>query len=75
MRLRSVLAGLTLTGMLGSGAVAESRIFIIANNADGYGVDRCLARGESCGRTANHECNLMPLKSREETRNVDPCIH
>jgi hypothetical protein len=32
-------------------AFAESRIFIIANNADGYGVDRCLANGEPCGVT------------------------
>jgi hypothetical protein len=33
-------------------ARAESRIFIIANNADGYGVDRCLASGASCGAAA-----------------------
>ena len=30
-------------------AQAEKRIFIIANNPDGYGVDRCLASGASCG--------------------------
>jgi hypothetical protein len=30
-------------------AGAERRMFIIANNADGYGVDRCLASGASCG--------------------------
>jgi hypothetical protein len=30
-------------------AQAEKRIFIIANNPDGYGVDRCLANGSSCG--------------------------
>ena len=30
-------------------AQAEKRTFIIANNADGYGVDRCLATGASCG--------------------------
>ncbi|PWB64855.1 MAG: hypothetical protein C3F17_05835 [Bradyrhizobiaceae bacterium] len=45
-----MLAGLATAGMLGSGAAAETRIFIIANNADGYGVDRCLASGEGCGR-------------------------
>ena len=32
-------------------AAAENRIFIIANNADGYGIDRCLANGEPCGMT------------------------
>ena len=30
-------------------AQAENRTFVIANNADGYGVDRCLASGASCG--------------------------
>jgi hypothetical protein len=31
-------------------AHAEKRLFIIANNADGYGVDRCLAAGAPCGK-------------------------
>src|ERR1044072_3638762 len=45
--------GLAVAGMLALGvpAVAESRVFIIANHADGYGVDRCLANGEPCGGT------------------------
>ena len=30
-------------------AAAENRTFIIPNNPDGYGVDRCLANGEACG--------------------------
>jgi len=30
-------------------AQAEKRVFIIANNPDGYGVDRCLSTGASCG--------------------------
>src|SRR5262249_15453264 len=30
-------------------AQAERRVFIITSNADGYGIDRCLARGEKCG--------------------------
>ena len=30
-------------------ASAERRMFIVANNANGYGVDRCLASGASCG--------------------------
>jgi hypothetical protein len=33
-------------------AQAEKRIFIIANNSDGYGVDRCLANGSACGTAA-----------------------
>jgi hypothetical protein len=33
-------------------ASAEKRTFIIANNPDGYGVDRCLAHGAACGAAA-----------------------
>ena len=37
---------------LATSAQAERRIFIVANDADGYGVDRCLASGEKCGAAA-----------------------
>jgi hypothetical protein len=38
-------------------AQAEKRIFIIANNSGGYGVDRCLANGQKCGAAmANAYC-------------------
>lgn len=49
--MRSLLAMLILTAAIlpGTPARAEKRIFIIANNADGYGIDRCLANGEACG--------------------------
>jgi hypothetical protein len=30
-------------------AQAETHIFVVAANADGYGIDRCLAAGEACG--------------------------
>ena len=30
-------------------ARADSRVFIVANQPDGYGVDECLAKGEKCG--------------------------
>jgi hypothetical protein len=33
-------------------AQAEKRIFIVANNPDGYGIDRCLADGSHCGSAA-----------------------
>jgi hypothetical protein len=32
-----------------SAAHAEKRVFILANNPDGYGVDRCLSTGARCG--------------------------
>ena len=51
--MRTILATLTLAVLLAaSAAQAEKRIFIIANNADGYGVDRCLASGSPCGTAA-----------------------
>ncbi len=52
--MRHVFAALVLAAAL-TGSVtasAEKRIFIIANNADGYGIDRCLASGAHCGAAA-----------------------
>ena len=52
--MRFVLAALTLAAALyfNVSAQAEKRIFIVANDADGYGVDRCLATGAACGAAA-----------------------
>jgi len=36
----------------GAAQAAERRMFIIQNDADGYGIDRCLANGEHCGSAA-----------------------
>ena len=48
--MRTVFGALCFAAVVFStGAQAEKRIFIIANNADGYGVDRCLATGAKCG--------------------------
>ena len=45
-------AALAVAGalLLVAPAAAENHTFIIANNPDGYGIDRCLANGEACGR-------------------------
>src|SRR5947209_17763272 len=47
------LTGLAIAGalLLAEPVAAENHTFIIANNPDGYGIDRCLANGEPCGRT------------------------
>jgi hypothetical protein len=51
--MRTFLATVICTVLLGGAAAqAEQRIFIIANNADGYGIDRCLASGSRCGSAA-----------------------
>ncbi len=49
--MRPVLAIAALL-IAASAAQAERRIFIINNNADGYGIDRCLANGQPCGSAA-----------------------
>ena len=59
--MRYVLAALTFAAALyfNVSAQAEKRIFIIANNADGYGIDRCLATGARLRRGRRHR--LLPL--------------
>jgi hypothetical protein len=53
-------------------AHAEKRLFIIANNPDGYGVDRCLASGASCGATvANSYCKSREFAQALSYRKVD----
>jgi hypothetical protein len=48
--MRLVFAALVVaSAVVSTAAQAETRTFIIANNSDGYGVDRCLATGASCG--------------------------
>ncbi len=49
-----IAVGLAVSLYLGSAisAQAERRMFIVANDADGYGIDRCLAAGEKCGAAA-----------------------
>jgi hypothetical protein len=72
--MRFVVAALTFAAVLcGSiSAQAEKRIFIIANNADGYGVDRCLATGASCGTPiANAYCQSRDYTQAASFRRVD----
>jgi hypothetical protein len=62
-----------LAGVLAAApAAAESHLFIIANNPDGYGVDRCLASGEQCGTTvATAYCQSQSFASARSFRKVD----
>ena len=48
--MRSLFAAVACAVLCVSAAEAEKRVFIIANSADGYGIDRCLASGEACGK-------------------------
>jgi hypothetical protein len=72
--MRVWLAACTLTAALAAAgaASAEKRIFIIANNADGYGVDRCLATGATCGAPmASAYCHARDYGQAVSFRKVD----
>ena len=54
-------------------ASADSRVFIIANQSDGYGVDQCLASGEKCGaHAARSYCQSRDFAQAVSYRRVDP---
>jgi hypothetical protein len=72
--MRIFVAGLALAAALcaSAGAQAERRIFIIANDADGYGVDRCLASGATCGTAvANAYCRSREFAQAKSFHKVD----
>ena len=72
MRFSSALIACTLL-LAASAASADSRVFIIANQADGYGIDQCLARGEKCGaHAARSYCQSREFASATAYRRVDP---
>mgnify|MGYP003344572077 CR=1 FL=1 len=52
MRVLLATAALAMLVCASAGQASERRIFIIANHADDYGVDRCLAQGSKCGSAA-----------------------
>jgi len=57
--MRTPLVGLVVALCLGfvTSASAERRMFFVANDSDGYGIDRCLASGAKCGTAvANAYC-------------------
>jgi hypothetical protein len=72
--MRSVIAAAAFAAVL-FGAVAaqaEKRVFIIANNAGTYGVDRCLATGGTCGEAvANSYCKSREYAQAVSFRKVD----
>ena len=72
--MRSISAFLAcLAVVTGSAAFADSRVFIIANQADGYGIDQCLAKGEKCGaHAARSYCQSRDFAQAMSYRRVDP---
>src|SRR6516162_1839494 len=82
MRSGAAVAAL-LTLLLTSGATAahaekqaekqaDRHIFVIANDADAYGVDRCLASNAACGRmVANAYCHSHEYAQALSFRKVE----
>jgi hypothetical protein len=72
--MRSLPALLTgLLVMMASAASADTRVFIINNQSDGYGIDQCLARGERCGaHAAQSYCQSRNFADASSFRRIDP---
>lgn len=72
MRFVSALSAcvfLTLTTL----AHADSRVFVIANQPDGYGIDDCLAKGAKCGMPAAQAyCQSREFAQASGFRRVEP---
>jgi uncharacterized low-complexity protein len=72
--MRSMIAAAIVAAVMfaaAGGAQAEKRVFIIASNADGYGVDRCLATGADCGKAvANSYCQSREFRQAVSFRQV-----
>lgn len=53
-------------------ASAEIRTFVVNNDSEGYGVDRCLATGASCGAlVASAYCRSQDFLEARSFRKVD----
>lgn len=75
MRLFSVLAAVAILAVTASSipAAADSRVFIVANQPDGYGIDQCLSKGERCGaHAAKAYCQARDFSQATAYRRVDP---
>lgn len=56
-----------------SPARADSKVFIIANQPDGYGIDQCLANSERCGaHAAAVYCQARDFDKATAYRRIDP---
>jgi hypothetical protein len=72
MRLPSALVACVFL-FAASAADADTRVFIVANQPDGYGVDQCLAKGDKCGAHAAHAyCQSRDFAQASSYRRVDP---
>lgn len=70
--MRSVFFIAFVAFALTSPAGAETRVFIVANQADNYGVDRCLVSQERCGSVvATAYCQAQYYNQAKSYRKLD----
>lgn len=70
--IRFAFAAIPAVLLLSASAAAEIRTFVIANNANGYGVDRCLAEGARCGTVvATAYCQSQSFSQARSFRKVE----
>jgi hypothetical protein len=54
-------------------AAAETKIFIVENQPDGYGIDQCLASGANCGKPmASAYCQSRKYGQALSFRKAEP---
>ena len=71
--MRSIYSLVACLILVAAPALADSRVFIIPNQADAYGIDQCLARGEQCGaHAARSYCQSRDFAQASSYRRVDP---
>lgn len=72
MKLAEYLLIAALVGAA-STALADRRVFIVANQPDSYGIDQCLANGDRCGAPAARAyCQSHDFKSASAYHRVEP---
>jgi hypothetical protein len=73
--MRKLIAPLAIVVLLGLAlpAGAETKIFIVENQPDGYGIDQCLASGANCGKPmASAYCQSRKYGQAVSFRKAEP---
>src|SRR5215831_21343613 len=73
--MRKLFAPLAILVLFGSAplASAETKIFIVENQPDGYGIDQCLASGANCGKPmASAYCQSRRYGQAVSFRKAEP---
>ncbi|SRR6266566_81680 len=73
--MRKLIAPLAIVVLTGFAlpAGAETRIFIVENQPDGYGIDQCLASGANCGKPmASAYCQSRKYGQAVSFRKAEP---